>query len=394
MSILLAIVISLWAAVSWAEPSVTSVSESMSQGNQVTIAGIGFGSHADHNDARPYLAAGWENFETGAADSIFTANYGPELETNTALQKANSNYAARGYRWATPHAYTNVWGQAKNTETMYGFHLPLATFQKKIFISGWYMFPEGFGTGINYQWGDADQTKFLCMTPIGTLSGSDGAKTYFQTRQDLVDIPLRTETEDGYLSEGNDDPLFNYSPMGTWHRFDIYVDLTKPEGQKIHNWYVDGKKLPRVHEFYNADANLTSAGVINGFNYLSWLMYQFAGDDTYTWFQYMDDAFANLTQARVEISESATWDETAQTHKEIQIPLSWSNTEIVVSANLGSFDPGATLYLYVIDDDGAVSPGVAINVPGEPPIPPAAGAASLSGPQGAGLGGAGSVTIQ
>ena len=357
---LLALSLLMLPSVSQAAPDITAViSEGIEQEASVTIIGTGFGSHTDNNTTRPYLASGWENFETGAADSIFSANYGPELVTNTSLQKSNSNYAAKGYYWTTPQSYTNVWGVAKNTPYMFGFHLPLATFQKKIFISGWFMFPEGFDSGINYDTSMADQTKFLCMTPLGTLGGSDGAKTYFQTRKDLVDIPLRTETEDGHL-EGNDDPLFNYSPMGTWHRFDIYVDLTKPEGQKIHNWYVDGKKLPRTHEFYNVDANLTSSGVINGFNYLSWLMYQFEGDDTYTWFQYMDDAFADLTQARVEISESATWNETIQVRKEIQIPLTWSDTEITVSTNLGQFASSDTLYVYVINDDGTVSPGYQI----------------------------------
>jgi len=343
-----------------AAPSISGVAQS---GGQITVSGTGFGSHADNNTSRSYLAAGWENFETGTADSIFSATYGPELVTDTALQKTNSTYASRGYRWATPHAYTNVWGQAKNTETMYGFHLPLATFQKKIFISGWYMFPEGFDVGIAYQAGDIDQTKFLSFTPRGTLEGgSDGQKTYYATRDGASTIPLMTNTEDGHLAEGTTDPLFNYSPMGTWHRFDMYVDLTKPDGQKIHNWYVDGKKIVRTNEFYNSDANLTSAGIIQGFDYLSWLMYQFAGDDTFTWFQYMDDAFADLTQARVEISESATWDETVQTAKEIQIPTAWSDTEITVSTNLGQFESSDTLYAYVINDDGTVSSGYQITI--------------------------------
>jgi len=339
-----------------AAPSVSGISGTIGQGQTLTISGSGFGTHADHNASRHYLAAGWENFETGVADSVFSGNSGPELVTNTALQKANSNYAAKGYRWATAHAYTNVWGAAKNTTTMYGFHLDLGeTFQKKIFISGWFMFPEGFDTGIYYQDGDLDQSKFICMTPRGTLNPGDGGKTYFSTRGGASFVTENTNTEDGHLGEGDHTPLFTNSPMGTWHRFDIYADLTKPEGQKIHNWYVDGRKVIRNHEFYNADANLTSAGIVNGFNYLSWLMYQFAGDDTYVWPQYLDDAFANFTQARVEISESPTWNETVQTHKEIQIPTAWSDTSITVSANPGSIDTSGDLYLYVIDDTGLVN---------------------------------------
>lgn len=347
-------------SISQAEPNVLKVDGNFSNGSNLVITGTDFGSHQDNNLNRDYLALGWENFETGTADSIFTANYGPELETNTALQKSNSNYAAKGYAWSTARAYTNVWGATKNASTMYGFHLSLPAKEKKIFMSGWFMFPDGFDTGISYHKEIIDQTKFMCMTPIGSATG----KTYFVTRRGANTIPVMTSTEDGHLAEGDNDTLFNYAPMGTWHRFDIYVDLTKPEGQKIHNWYIDGKKLPRINDFYNSDAMLTKAGVIDGFNYLSWLTYQFVGDDTYTWFQYMDDAFADLTQARVEISESPIWDETIQTHKEIQIPLSWNNNTITIQLNLGSIAKEKALYLYVIDDEGNVNlKGRPVNAP-------------------------------
>jgi hypothetical protein len=229
------------------------------------------------------------------------------------------------------------------------------------------MFPEGFDTGISYDTAMADQTKFLALSPLGTLGGPDGAKTYFQTRKGTP-IPLRTETEDGHASEGDTDALFGYAPMGTWHRFDIYVDLTKPDGQKIHNWYVDGKKAPRVNQYYNSDAALTSSGVIDGFNYLSWLMYQFQGDDAHPWPQYMDDAYADFTQARVELSEHASWDDTSQHRKELQIPISWSDSSITVTVNQGQFVSGQTAYLYVIDDAGAVNQaGYPVTISG--PIP-------------------------
>ena len=161
-------------------PSISTVSGTINNGEILTITGTGFGLHADHNTTKDYLVAGWENFETGSADSIFKSNYGPELVTNTNLQKANSKYAAKGYYWETARTYTNVFGQTKNTNKMYGFHLPLATYEKKIFISGWYMFPEGFDIGINYDQSVTDQTKFLCLTPIGVPNdmGGDGAKTY------------------------------------------------------------------------------------------------------------------------------------------------------------------------------------------------------------------------
>jgi hypothetical protein len=340
-------------------PRVDNVTGILSNGSLLEITGANFGSHGDYNAQRNYIILAWENFESGVADSIFTANFGPELVIDTDVQKRNSKYAAKGYYWGTPKTYTNVWGKTITAATMYGFHFNLGdkNYQKKVFISGWFMFPEGFDVGINYDATITDQTKFLSLTPLKTLNNgqSDGAKTYFQTRKGTTVIPLRTETEDGYLSEGDKDPLFNYAPMGTWHRFDIYVDLTKPDGQKIHNWYVDGKKIIRINNYYNNDAALIANGVINGFNYLSWLMFQFQGTDVPSWPQYMDDAFANLTQARVEISANPTWDETKQVHKEIQIPVSWTENSITIQLNLGSLEDGKPLYLYVVDDEGNVN---------------------------------------
>lgn len=345
-------------SLSCAAPAPMAVSGIVANGQSITITGTGFGGHADNNANRPYICKGWENFESGVADSIFSANYGPELISGGTAQKQNSSYAARGYYWGTPRTYTNVWGQSITSATSYGFHIDLQqetpNKQKKIFISGWFMFPDGFDVGISYDTTMADQTKFLAVSPLGTLGGADGAKTYFQTRKSAT-IPLRTETEDGHPSEGDTDPLFSYAPMGSWHRFDIYVDLTKPDGQKVHTWYVDGKRVPRTNQFYNNDAALTARGVIDGFNYLSWLMYQFQGTDEYPWPQYMDDAYADFTQARVELSAYPSWDETAQHHKELQIPTVWSDTSITTTVNQGQFLAGQTAYLYVVHDDGAVN---------------------------------------
>lgn len=357
----------LWTSPVLAAPSPSSVTGTISHGQSVTITGTGFGSHADNNTTRDYICKGWENFESGVADSVFSGNYGPERISGTSIQKTNSTYAAKGYYWGTDRTYTNVWGNSITAATSYGFHIDLRpSFAKKIFISGWFMFPTGFDTGISYDTVNTDQTKFLSLSPLGTLAGgADGAKTYFQTRKATPNIPLRTETEDGYLSEGDTDSLFNYAPMGTWHRFDIYVDLTKPDGQKIHDWYVDGKKITRINPYYNNDAALTTNGVIDGFNYLSWLMFQFQGDDDHPWPQYMDDAYADFTQARVELSEYPTWDETAQHRKELQIPTSWSDTSVTINVNAGQFTTGQTAYLYVVHDDGSVNVnGYAVTIGG------------------------------
>ena len=66
-------------SLSCAAPAPMAVSGIVANGQSITITGTGFGGHADNNANRPYICKGWENFESGVADSIFSANYGPEL---------------------------------------------------------------------------------------------------------------------------------------------------------------------------------------------------------------------------------------------------------------------------------------------------------------------------
>jgi hypothetical protein len=70
---------------------------------------------------------------------------------------------------------------------------------------------------------------------------------------------------------------------------------------------------------------------------------------------YMGDIYAAPTLARVEMGNAATYD--ACTHREVQIPTAWADTEITVTVNRGSFAADDEVYLFVVDDDGAKSAG-------------------------------------
>ncbi|MFH1586812.1 MAG: hypothetical protein ABID38_03080 [Candidatus Diapherotrites archaeon] len=68
---------------------------------------------------------------------------------------------------------------------------------------------------------------------------------------------------------------------------------------------------------------------------------------------YYDDVYVDSTRARVEIGNEATWADS--THKEIQIPSSWSNGIIEFTANQGAFGDGNAAYLFVIDEFGEMN---------------------------------------
>ena len=68
------------------------------------------------------------------------------------------------------------------------------------------------------------------------------------------------------------------------------------------------------------------------------------------------DIYIDNTLARVVIGDAATWDQVS--HFELQIPrTTWSDSSIDITANLGSFTAGESLYLFVIDENGNASAG-------------------------------------
>ena len=68
---------------------------------------------------------------------------------------------------------------------------------------------------------------------------------------------------------------------------------------------------------------------------------------------YWDELYVDYTRARVEIGDASTW--SACTHREIQIPASWSDTLITATVNTGSFPAGSQGYVYVVDASGVAN---------------------------------------
>lgn len=68
---------------------------------------------------------------------------------------------------------------------------------------------------------------------------------------------------------------------------------------------------------------------------------------------YFDDLYIATTQARVEIGDAATWN--TCNHREIQIPVSWTDSLIQIKINQGTFPLNIPVYLYVVDSNGNVN---------------------------------------
>src|SRR5688572_12591865 len=73
--------------------AITGVSES---GNQLTITGVGFGSHGDHGGSQPFLNAAWNDFSTG----MNGGNLGLDGTNNAAWSYQTSGGRSSSKRWA------------------------------------------------------------------------------------------------------------------------------------------------------------------------------------------------------------------------------------------------------------------------------------------------------
>jgi hypothetical protein len=89
--------------------------------------------------------------------------------------------------------------------------------------------------------------------------------------------------------------------------------------------------------------------------------------NTFTTTLYYDSIYIDNSWARVEIGDADTYDNC--THREIQIPDTWETGHISLKVNPGSFNLNDSVYLYVIDESGAVNPkGYSIKIGGRYPI--------------------------
>ena len=89
--------------------------------------------------------------------------------------------------------------------------------------------------------------------------------------------------------------------------------------------------------------------------------------------RYWDELYVDNTLARVEIGNASSWD--ACTHREIQIPSTWSQDTVTVTVRQGTFAPAANAFLFVVDSSGTPSAGypvqfgAALQGPGQPGQP-------------------------
>lgn len=127
-----------------------------------------------------------------------------------------------------------------------------------------------------------------------------------------------------------------------WNRMEIFVDSDK---NTITTW-LNGKPTNNVSDFKkrNSSKGLTIAlvgfdpSINENYNNLTFKM---------------SDIYISPNLARVELSDSPTWD--LKNRREVQEIKSWSNNRIQIDLNFLSLSNSSNLYLYVVDINGNVN---------------------------------------
>ena len=147
---------------------------------------------------------------------------------------------------------------------------------------------------------------------------------------------------------------------GQWYQYAIEYqdsDLNTANGHIV-GWKSDPDGVLAINKntTLNGVATQTdsSTGVITTLN-IGFL--QVNTEETYFYF---DDIYIDNSWARVEIGDNSDYD--SCTHREMQIPISWDTDEITITFNKGSFENNSTAYLFVVDENGAISDGRTITV--------------------------------
>ena len=150
-----------------------------------------------------------------------------------------------------------------------------------------------------------------------------------------------------------------YNSFGSWMRIEYYLQKASSVGGSdgVYQW----NRVDHPSYAQNITGITTHTSCDTDWQYVFPSFY-YGNRSGYTTVRdmdmYIDDIYISDTRARVEIGNASTW--SACTVREIQIPTSWSSTQIAFTVNQGGFANG-TYYVYVVDDDGAYnSSGTAI----------------------------------
>jgi hypothetical protein len=325
-------------------PSITAVSGALAHGNSVAITGVRFGAKTT---AAPLKFDDFQSVNIGSQIVTSTAP-GPAWTNNGGVLPPENFFpiaTAMRVRPGTPYTrnmqshWNSAGGPSKDVSNI---ALVNQVFQK-FYVDAWmYNDLSGVTSGFpqNVKHIRMHQNNAGCPN-VGVTNVPNGP-AYAAARDCTAD--------------GGVNPGFNVITGSTFYGQWVHVQWMVDAGSggtatngKVRS-YING-----VLRYDRSDLGLLNTG-FTGWTGL-FLGNYYRNDNEYTGdiYAFWDSVYVDTSWAHVEIGNNATYANCTQ--REIQIPSAWSDTSMTVKLNRGSFPTLSTLYLFVIDSSGVVSPG-------------------------------------
>lgn len=333
-----------------AAPSITSVSGETETGKTITLQGTGFGTKS------PALPLVWADFEGGSISASVKGSgisFGANgCHITQSGQDTHSRFSVRDAPNSSQDGKScgNVSVLGANATKIYAFmrrKFDHANFWKTFADKGY----------VNYKffraWPQSDPypNQYLIY-----LSGSVSNPQPFDVSKSGV---LATYSESSGSSQdcGFKDRMArggSMPPVQTWIREEY--ELRHGVGNAVTRMWRNGRlDLNRTNG--TSRGGSCSNATWNRIYLENFYSINAPIQDAYV---YMDDVYVDKTWARVMLGNSPIF--ASCTHREPQIPTSWSESSIQVTVNLGTFEAGTKAYLFVVDANGNASPGKEINI--------------------------------
>lgn len=336
--------------VCFAAPEITSSPADVPSGSSVTINGRGFGTKAK---ATPII---WDNFESGTPGAVpstpvigsnwVSSHSGSPVQYSSSVLRAGSRSARADFRTSSNYR-SSIGVNGGNWGSLY--------------VTLWYRSDYSSLSAYN---GDPtrNQKIFRIEGNNGTKSGDQQEGVPLIAYEKLSPDNFFTSTRAQYTPTTYAKNIYSSGPGWAnqqWNRVEIYANVI--DGQKEFTIYEGGRNTtPSKSSEWWTGTWLPHMGEDSSrFNEVFFGFY-FARDNGAGAYVYLDDIYVDTTQARVEIGNASSW--SSCTHREIQVPTSWSDGSIRVTVNRGTFNVGERAYLFVVDASGAASGGYPVTI--------------------------------
>lgn len=347
------------------EPSIASVSGSLTHGGEATITGSGFGSKTtaapiifedfeNEADGTPLRLSGTEwqtrNMDFDEGDFQIDGD-GPQVSSSSDINLVGNLSRPNVHDERANEAWINDIGFADTG---------------KGYVNFWVRMDFGTGTAEYYQ---------IKMFRISTRidGGTAGLPTLLLTHWTHDGFPdpggYTTSYHQIYYSTNLSSETFSYGSDAFNLEEDatpvwVNVALQFAEGDynttnaRFTGWASRPQFTSPIRSISNQSFmfrdNTTHIDAIGLHNYLG------TGGASTT--LYYDNFYVDNSWARVEIGDNESYGNC--TKREIQLPTAWSDNSITIEVNQGVFDTGEEAYLFVTDEEGTHSDGSRITIAG------------------------------